>query len=75
MTRNIFYQKKQLILKTANNLTLNKAFQLFLEDNEKLDMNNQHFVNNLTIPTSIKGGVNIQYCDINLITSDKKLIY
>ena len=71
MTRNIFYQTKQLILKPANNLTLNKAFQLFLEDNEKLVMNNQHFVNNPSIPTNFKGGDNIQYCDINLITSDK----
>ena len=34
------------------------AHQLFIEDNENIDMDNKHFVKNLHIPSNIKENVN-----------------
>ena len=71
MTRNRSNQYKHLILKPTNIITTSKPHQLFLEDNESIDMINKHIVKNLPIPTNIKDSVKEEYCNNNLITSDK----
>ena len=71
MTKNRFNQAKQQSLK--NNLTPNKARQLFLEDNDNIDMNDTYKIIYLHPPIDEKDVVNKEYCDNNLLSSTNKI--
>ena len=81
MTRNRFNQAKHqsgnpLCGSTStsmNNLTLSKARGLFLEDNDNIDMKDTYKITNVHPPIDEKDVVNKEYCDINLLSSSKKI--
>ena len=75
MTRNRFNQAKQLTTTTmssSNHLTTTKAHQLFLEDNDYIDMRKKYIFKNLHPPIDMKDAVSKEYCDNNLLSSNKK---
>ena len=78
MTRNRFNQAKQqsgnpLLGSTiTNNLTTNKARELFLEDNDNIDMEDTYKIINTEPPIHEKDIVNQEYCDNNLLSSNNK---
>ena len=72
MTRKRFNQAKQQSAIT-NNLTTNKARQLFLGDNDIIDMKNTYKITNVHPPIDEKDAVNKEYCDNNLLSSNNKL--
>ena len=79
MTRNRFNQAKNqsgnslLGLTSTNNLTLNKARGLFLEDNDNIDMKDTYKITNVHPPLDEKDVVNKEYCDNNLLSSSNKI--
>ena len=79
MTRNRFNQPKQQsgnqLLGSAktNNLTTNKACQLFLEDNNNIGMKDTYKITSVHQPIDEKDVVNKEYCDNNLLSSSNKL--
>ena len=81
MTRNRFNQTKHqsgnpLLGSTStstNNLTLNKARGLFLEDNDNIDMKDTYKITNVHPPIDEKDVVNKEYCDNNLLSSSNKI--
>ena len=64
MTRNRFNQAKQQSVK--NNLSPSKARQLFLEDNDNIDMKDTYKITNVHPPIDEKDVVNKEFCDNNL---------
>ena len=54
-------------------LTLSKARGLFLEDNVKFDMKDTYKITNVHPTIDEKDGVNEEYCDINLLSSNNKI--
>ena len=78
MTRNRFNQAKQqsgnplLGLTSTNNLTLNGARGLFLEDNDNIDMKDTYKITNVHPPIDEKDVVNKEYCDNNLLSFNNK---
>ena len=56
-----------------NNLTLSKAHGLFLEDNDNIDMQDTYKITNVHPPLDEEDVVNKDYCDNNLLSSNKKL--
>ena len=79
MTRNKFNQAKQQsgnpILGSAitNNLTTNKARQLFLEDSDNIDMKKIYRITNVRPFIDENDIVNKEYCDNNLLSSSNKI--
>ena len=81
MTRNRFNQATHqsgnpLVGSTStstNNLTLNKARGLFLEDNDNIDMKDTYKITNVHAPIDEKDVVNKEYCDNNLLSSSNKI--
>ena len=79
MTTNRINQIKQqsgnALLGSAktNNLTTNKARQLFLEDNDNIDMKDTYKITNVHPPIDQKDFVNKVYCDNNLLSSSDKI--
>ena len=72
MTRNRFNQAKQQSTSTSmNNLTLSKAQGLFLGDNDYIDMKGTYKITNVHPPIDEKDVVNKEYCDNNLLSSNK----
>ena len=71
MTRNRFNKSKQQSVK--NNLTASKARQLFLEDNDKIDMKDTYKITNVNPPIDEKYVVNKEFCDNNLLSSSNKI--
>ena len=71
MTRNRFNQAKQQLVE--NNLTPNKARQLFFEDNHKIDMKDTSKITNVHPLIDEKDVVNKEYCDNNLLSSSNKI--
>ena len=71
MTRNRFNQAKQQSVK--NNLTPSKPRQLFLEDNDNIDMKDTYKITNVNLPNDEKEVVNKEYCDKNLLSSSNKI--
>ena len=57
----------------TNNLTTNKARQLFLEDNDNIDMKGTYKITNVHPPIDQKDLVNKVYCDNNLLSSSDKI--
>ena len=72
MTRNRFNQAKHKSTST-NNLTLSKARDLFLEDNDDIDMKDTYKITNVHPPRDEKDVVNKEYCDNNLLSSSNKI--
>ena len=86
MTRNRFNQAKhqwrsmagspsgnQLLgLTSTNKLTLSEARGLFLEDND-IDMKDTYKITNVQPPIDEKDVVNKEYCENNLLSSNKKI--
>ena len=80
MTRNRFNQAKQpsgnpllgSTLTSTNNLTLSRARGLFLEDNDNIDLQDTYKITNVYPPIDEKVVVNKEYCDNNLLSSNKK---
>ena len=79
MTRNRFNQAKQQsgspLLRSAitNNPTTNKARQLFLEDNDNIDMKDTYKITIGHPPIDEKDVVNKEFCDNNLLSFSKKI--
>ena len=71
MTINRFNQAKQQSVK--NNLKTNKAHQLFLEDNDNIDIKDTYKITNVHPPIDEKDVVNKEYCENNLLSSSKKI--
>ena len=71
MTRNRFNQAKQASSNIS--LSLSKARQLFLEDNDNIDMKDTYKIINVHPPIDEKDVVNKEYCDINLLSSSNKI--
>ena len=71
MTRNRFNQAKQA---SSSNISLSpsKAHQLFLEDNDNIDMKDTYKITKVHAPIDEKDVVNKEYCDINLLSSNIK---
>ena len=69
MTRNRFNQAKQ----ASSSLSPSKARQLFLEDNDNIDLKGTYKITNLHPPTDEKDVVNKEYCDTNLLSSSNKI--
>ena len=60
-------------LTSTNNLKLSKARGLFLEDNDKIDMNDTYKISKVHPPIDENNVVNKEYCDNNLLSSNKKI--
>ena len=79
LTGNIFNQAKhqgasgQPIHGSTNNQTLSKARGLFLEDNDNIDMKETYKITNVYPPIDEKDVVNKDYCNNNLLSSNKKI--
>ena len=79
MTRYRFNQAKQQLgnplLGSAktNNPTTIKARQLFLKDNDKIDMNDTYKITNVHPPIDEKRCCKKEYCDNNLLSSSYKI--
>ena len=74
MTWNRFNQAKHQGASTStNNLTLSKARGLFLEHNDNIDMTDTYKVTNVHPPIDERDVVNKEYCDNNLLSSNKKI--
>ena len=79
MTRSKFNQARHQsgnpLLGSAitNNLTTNKARQLFLEDNDNIDMKDTYTITNEQPPIDEKDVVNKECCDNNLLSSNIEL--
>ena len=74
MTRNRFNQAKhKSTVISTNNLTLSKARELFLEDNDNINMKDTYKITNFHPPTDEKDVVNKEYCDNNLLSSSNKI--
>ena len=79
MTRNKFNQAKQqsgnplLWSAITNNLTTNKARQLFLEDNDNFDTKDIYRITNIHPSIDENDVVNKEYCDNNLLSSSNKI--
>ena len=71
MTRNRFNHAKQQSVK--NNLTPSKPRQLFLEDNDNIDMKDTYKITNVNLHMNEKDVVNKEYCDKNLLSSSNKI--
>ena len=71
MTRNRFNQAKQASSNIS--LSLSKARQLFLEDNDIIDMKDTYKITNVHPPLDEKNVVNKDYCDNNLLSSNNKI--
>ena len=56
----------------STKLTLSKARGLFLEDNDNIDMKDTYKIINVHPPIDKKDVVNKEYCDNNLLSSNKK---
>ena len=63
MTRNRFNQAKQ---QSVKNKLSSKARQLFLEDNDNIDMKDTYKITNGHPPIDEKDVVNKEFCDNNL---------
>ena len=77
MTRNRFNQAKHqsgmpLLGSSGNNLTKSKARGLFLENNDNIDMKDTSKITNVQPPIDEQDVVNKEYCDNNLLSSNKK---
>ena len=79
MTRNKFNQAKQQsgnpLLGSAitNNLTTNKARQLFLEDKDNIHMKDTYKITNVQASIDENDVVKKEYCDNNLLSSSNKI--
>ena len=75
MTRNRVNQvKQQALLGSAKiNITTKKARQLFLEDNDNIDMKDTYKNTNEHPPIDEKDVVSKEYCDNNLLSSSNKI--
>ena len=71
MTRNRLNQAKQASSNIS--LSLSKARQLFLEDNDNIDVKDTYKITNVHPPLDEKDVVNKDYCDNNLLSSDNKI--
>ena len=69
MTRNRFNQAQQQSVK----ITPSKARQLFLEDNDKIDMKDSYKITNVHPPIDEKHVFNKEYCDNKLLSSSNKI--
>ena len=71
MTRNRFNQAKQ----ASSNISLSpcKACQLFLEDNDNIDLKDTYKITNVHPPIDEKDVVNREHCDNNLLSSSNKI--
>ena len=71
MTRNRFNQAKQ----ASSNFSLSpsKARQLFLEDNDNIDIQENYKITNVHPAINEKYVVNKEYCDNNLLSSSNKI--
>ena len=71
MSRNRFYQAKKQTTTTKisslNHLTTTKAHQLFLDDNDNIDMRKKCIIKNLHPPIDLKDAVK-KYCDQHTAT-------
>ena len=76
MTRNRFNLAKQPTVISStdrrNNLTLSKAHQLFLKDNNKIDMQSNYLIKHLHPLLEKKDAVNKEYCDNTLFSYNNK---
>ena len=72
MARNRFNQAKQQGASTSN-LTPSKARQLFLEDNNNIDMKDTYKNTNVHPSTDEKDVVDKEYCDNNLLSSNNEI--
>ena len=77
MTRNRFNQANRSTGRwyhqSTNNLTLNKARGLFLDDNDHIDMKDTYKITNVHSPIDEKDVVNKEYCDNILLSSNNKI--
>ena len=71
MTRNRLNKSKQQSVK--NNSTASKARQLFLEENDNIDIKDSYKITNINPPIDEKDVVNKEYCDNNLLSSSNKI--
>ena len=71
MTRNRFNQAKQASSNIS--LSLSKARQLFLEDNDNIDLKDTYKSTNVHPPLDEKDVVDKDYCDNNLLASNNKI--
>ena len=71
MIRNRFNQAKQ----ASSNISLSssKVRQLFLEDNDNIDLKDTYKFTNVHHPIDEKDVVNKEYCDNNLLSSSIKI--
>ena len=70
MTRNRFNQAKQALSNV--NLLPSKDRQLFLEDNDNIDLKDTYRITKVHPPIDEKDVVNKEYCDNNLLSSKNK---
>ena len=54
-------------------LSTSRTHHLFLEDNDKVDMEKAYKIKNVQPPTYVKDAVNKEYCDNNLLSAYKKI--
>ena len=71
MTRNRFNQANQALSNFS--LSPSKARQLFLEDNDNIDLKDTYKITNVHPPLDEKDVVNKEYCDNNLLSSSNKM--
>ena len=71
MRRSRFNKVKQ----ASSNIILSpsEARQLFLEDNDNVDLKDTYKITNVHPPIDEKDVVNKEYCDNNLLSSSKKI--
>ena len=71
MTRNRFKQAKQSLSNFS--LSPSNARQLFLEDNDNIDLKDSYKITNVHPPIDEKDVVNKEYCDNNFLSSSNKI--
>ena len=73
MTRNRFNQAKQASTSNVSLSAASRAHQLFLEDNDDIDMKGTYKNKNVNQHIDKRNVINKDYCNNNLISSNGKL--
>ena len=59
-------------MSSPNHLTTTKAHQLFSEDIDNFNVRKKYIIKTLHPPIDMKDALNTEYCDNNLLSSNKK---
>ena len=59
-------------MSSPNHLTTTKAHQLFIEDNDNIDVRKKYIIKTLHPPIVMKDALNKEYCDNKLLSSINK---